>query len=298
MVSHTKQSVRIFIATVVALLMFAANSVLCRLALINTDIDANSFTVLRLSSAALMLGLILVLQHRRQLRQQWDNLQQSGSWLAALMLFVYAACFSQAYVSLDAASGALVLFVIMQITLLLVRFLKGQYLSKLEWLGFIIACAGFIFWLSQQNQGGEVDTAGFNLSGLLLMSCAGFAWAIYTLKGQGSRTPQLDTSANFIRSLAFMLVLLPWFEWPSQPALLLALASGALSSGLGYVVWYYALSGLSLTQASLSQLLVPLITALGGFIWAGESLGLELIAAMFVVLLGILLVSLGRQAQA
>lgn len=274
--------------TLLALLAFAGNSVLCRLALGEQAIDAAGFTSIRLLSGILTLLLILMVTQRTPATTPTSR----GSWLAAMMLLLYAVTFSYAYLTLDTGIGALILFGAVQITMILISVIQGQRLHSTEWLGVAIAFAGFV-WLVLPT----LSTP--SLSGFVLMSLSGIAWGIYTLKGRGSENPLGDTAFNFLRTLPAALILLAVMLWQahevSPQGILLAVLSGSLASGIGYTLWYAALKGLSGTQAAVLQLSVPIIAAAGGVIFAGEIIDTRLVTSALLVLGGILLVILGKR---
>lgn len=274
--------------TSIALICFAANSVLCRMALGNHEIDANSFTLLRLLSGSVMLLLLSSLSgtSRRQPAQQQSTTR--GSWLSGYFLFQYAICFSLAYTVLSAATGAIILFAAVQITMIVVSLLKGSRLHYLEWLGVALAFAGFVFLLFP-------GISAPSPLGFLLMLLSGISWGAYTLRGRRSTAALNDSTWNFIRSLPFILITLVFF-WNqmqfNQRGVLLAIASGAIASGVGYAIWYKALTRLSTIQAAVVQLLVPLLTAIAGIVWIAEPISLRLLIASVIILGGILLVIL------
>jgi len=272
------------IYTFFALIAFAANSVLCRLALGNDTIDASSFTVVRLLSGVAMFLVILSLSSTKR------QAVTKGSWISALMLFLYAIAFSYAYISLDTGIGALVLFGSVQITIILVSILSGNKLHPSEGLGMLVASGGFVYLIYP-----SITTP--SISGFVLMAIAGIAWGIYTLKGRGSANPLSDTAFNFIRTTPFVIVIAaiayPTIELSFQ-GVVLAVLSGALASGLGYTIWYIALGGLSATEAAVVQLLVPIMAAMGGVIFVSEVVTTRLILSAMLVLGGILIVVIGR----
>jgi drug/metabolite transporter (DMT)-like permease len=269
--------------TGLALIAFAANSVLCRLALGGETIDAASFTTIRLLSGVCVLLLIL------RLKKQADT-QVKGSWRASLMLFIYAITFSYAYISLDTGTGALILFGSVQITMILISLLSGARLHTTEWLGMGAAFTGFVYLILP-------GVTAPSISGFLLMTCAGIAWGGYTLLGRGSENPLGDTAHNFLRTIPFVLVLVlltvQSAHYTSE-GILLAVISGGIASGIGYTLWYMALGGLSVTQAAVLQLSVPVIAALGGIIFVSEAVTTRLLMSSVLILGGILLVVLGR----
>ncbi|MDB4002177.1 DMT family transporter [Oceanospirillaceae bacterium] len=279
-----KQTIKIIVCTVFALLAFAGNSVLCRLALGENAIDAASFTTIRLLSGVIMLLIVAMITSKR------SSNGARGSWLAASMLFIYAVTFSYGYISLDTGTGALILFGAVQITMIIVSVFSGKRLHYSEWLGLFIAFSGFVYLIIP-----SITTP--SLIGFILMTTSGVAWGFYTLVGKSSQQPLSDTAYNFLRTTPFFLVLLMFtFQGAhiTLPGLLLAVLSGAITSGLGYAVWYVALGGLSVTQAAVVQLFVPVIAAIGGVIFTNELITLRLIESSALVLGGIFTVFLGR----
>ncbi|MGV2873022.1 DMT family transporter [Colwellia sp. E150_009] len=277
--------------TVLALLAFAGNSVLCRLALNDNIIDAASFTSIRLFSGAIFLLLLISINVHKS-PQKIINIK-AGSWLSALFLFIYAGAFSYAYISLDTGTGALILFGSVQVTMILSDIFKGKKLLLAEWLGLIIAFIGLIILLMP-------SASAPSLTGFLLMAISGIAWGFYTLAGRGSKTPLVDTTNNFLRTLPFigllMLLTLSNIELSNQ-GILLAIISGTVTSGLGYAIWYSALSGLTVKHAAIIQLSVPVIAAIGGVIFSNETINIELITSSFLVLGGVLTVIMGKQSM-
>ena len=276
--------VKIIILTGLALIAFAANSVLCRLALGERTIDASSFTVIRLLSGAMVLLAIISIKSNKT-----DSFTK-GSWSASLMLFLYAITFSFAYVTLDTGTGALILFGSVQITMILLSLISGDRLHITEWAGVTIAFIGFVYLILP-----GVTTP--SAIGFLLMIVAGIAWGIYTLKGRSSDDPLMDTAYNFLRTLPLVIILAiitVQNAHYSYEGVLLALLSGGITSGIGYVIWYIALGGLSATQAAVVQLLVPVIAALGGVIFVSEAVTLRLTVSATMILGGILMVVLGK----
>lgn len=270
--------------TCLAIMAFAANSVLCRLALGHGAIDASSFTVIRLLSGAITLVIILNIKGSRK-----GDLSK-GSWTASFALFLYAITFSYAYLSVDTATGALILFGSVQITMIMLSIASGTRLHISEWFGVIVAFSGFVYLILP-----DVTTPSIN--GLMLMTVSGISWGVYTLKGRGSINPLMDTSYNFLRSIPFIAVLAVFtmnnINYSSE-GIMLALISGAITSGVGYTIWYIALGGLSSTQAAVIQLSVPVIAALGGVLFVSENITLRLFISAAVVLGGILMVVLGK----
>lgn len=262
-----------------AMLAFAGNSILCRLALKQDAIDPASFTAVRLASGALALMVIVGATRRA------GAARSSGSFTSALMLFLYAACFSFAYVSLDAASGALILFGFVQATMIAVALISGDRPGRSEWSGWVLAAAGLTLLLLP-------GAAAPSPAGAGLMALAGIAWGIYSIRGRRERDAMLATSGNFTRSLLFVALLafavLRKTHWSSS-GLVLAAVSGALTSGLGYVLWYSALRYLTSMQAALVQLSVPAIAAAGGVLLLAEPLSMRLIGCGAMIIGGICL---------
>ena len=287
-----KKPMQIIVSTIFALLAFAGNSVLCRLALGTNAIDAASYTIIRLLSGIIVLIVAINLTKKLRASQPNSNLNESskGSWLAATMLFIYAVTFSYGYISLDTGTGALVLFGAVQMTMILTSVILGNRLHFSEWSGLFIAFSGFVYLVIP-----SLTTP--SLMGFFLMTISGIAWGFYTLTGRSSKNPLGDTAYNFLRTLPFVLVLLIFTfkdSSISSEGVLLAVLSGAIASGAGYFVWYIALRELSVTQAAVVQLLVPIIAAIGGVIFTSELITLRLVESSVLVLGGILTVIIGR----
>jgi len=276
--------IKTFLYTSFALIAFAANSVLCRLALGGEAIDAASFTVIRLISGAVTLVLIL------KMRSGGIDSTPKGSWMATLMLFLYAITFSFAYITLDTATGALILFGAVQITMILITLKSGHRLHIAEWLGVFLAFAGFVYLVLP-----NVTTP--SVVGFILMTVAGIAWGVYTLKGRGSKNPLADTAHNFARTIplvaALALIAIAYVDI-SIKGVILAIMSGAVASGIGYTIWYTALGGLTAVQAAVVQLLVPVLAAAGGMVFVSEAISLRLVISAVMILGGILIVVLGK----
>jgi drug/metabolite transporter (DMT)-like permease len=284
-------SIKIALLSITALFAFAANSVLCRLALDVEQMDAAHFTGIRLLSAALVLALLLFGFGKGSL----DTLRTQGSWKAAFYLLVYAGGFSYAYVSLPTAAGALVLFSSVQFTMLAMARLAGKKMTRLENLGIGISLAGLVYFLRPGLL--AADIAKGDSWGLLFMCFAGVGWGLYSLCGADSAKPMQDTGANFIRlspiALLILLLASPLTE-SSTPAVVYAITSGALSSGLAYSLWYYVLPKLNTSVAAVCQLSVPIWAALGGAVIVAEPLDGHLLISGGIILGGILLVIFGR----
>ena len=273
--------------TVVALIAFAANSVLCRMALKDNAIDASSFTAVRLISGVIMF--IIIFNFNAKSPPQYPD-HKSRYLKSGLMLFIYAITFSYAYISMETGTGALVLFGSVQLTMIITSIVNGNRLHSSEWLGVAISFSGLAYLVYP-----TLTTP--SLLGFILMALSGVAWGIYTLLGRGSANPMENTALNFKYTvplvLALMLVSFPMINI-SLNGVILAIMSGALASALGYTIWYIALGGLSETEAAVVQLSVPVIAAIGGVIFVSESISTRLIIACILVLGGILTVLIGR----
>jgi drug/metabolite transporter (DMT)-like permease len=276
---------RTAVLTVLAMIAFAGNSLLCRVALKEPAIDAASFTTIRMVSGALVLWLIVQFTRRAHVGD--------GNWRSALALFGYAAAFSFAYGSLPAASGALVLFGSVQLTMLGHGLWSGERFRGVQIIGFAMAIAGLVSLLLP-------GLSAPPLAGALLMMCAGLSWGVYSLRAKGQGDPTRVTAGNFIRTIpmavAMSLVMHAQVSI-SSAGFWWAVSSGALASALGYAIWYTALPALKATNAAVVQLSVPVIAALGAVVFLGEALSPRLLLASLVILGGIgLVIAGGRRA--
>lgn len=275
---------RVMLLTALAMVAFAANSLLCRIALRETGIDAASFTGIRIAAGALVLWLIVLLRG--------GGIRAHGSWASGLALFAYAAGFSYAYLSLPAAVGALLLFGAVQATMIGYGLARGERFNPRQSIGLVLAAAGFVGLLLP-------GLSAPPLAGSLLMIAAGIAWGVYSLRGRGIGNPTAATAGNFARALPFAAALglaMAGSLRLDAAGVGYAVASGALASGLGYAIWYTALPGLRATSAATVQLSVPVIAALGAAAFLGEAITLRLVLASVAVLGGIALVITGRRA--
>lgn len=264
------------------MIAFAGNSLLCRLALKNTTIDAATFTSLRMISGALVLWLLV--QSRRRA-------EGSGSWLSAAALFTYAAAFSFAYLDLTAATGALLLFGSVQATMISRGLWIGERLTPVQWLGFVTAVGGLVALLLP-------GLSAPPLFGSALMIAAGLAWGEYTLRGKGKGDPTVVTAGNFMRTvpMAVVLSVVAYGQFSIDAAgAVYAIMSGALASGVGYAIWYAALPALNVTVAATTQLSVPVIATLGGAVLLDEPVSMRLVLTSLAILGGIALVILNKR---
>lgn len=266
---------RLAALTSLAMIAFAGNSLLCRMALRGTGIDPATFTAVRIISAAVALAVITRWTHRPS--------HAAGNWRSAFALFAYAAAFSYAYVSLTAATGALLLFGAVQATMIGWGVWKGERIGPWQLGGLVVALAGLIGLLLP-------GLSSPPLAGSLLMLFAGVAWGVYSLRGRGAGDPRQVTAGNFLRAVVPALLLsllsLSWARWDMR-GVLCAVASGAIASGLGYAVWYSVLPALRATNAAVVQLSVPVIAAFGGILFLSESLNARLVLASVAVIGGI-----------
>jgi len=273
--------------TAAALVGFAANSLLCRLALGSRQIDAASFTGIRLLSGAVVLAILV------GATRPPGEPRVGGSWASAAALFAYAAAFSYAYLRLEAGAGALILFASVQVTMISWGWLRGERPRALEWLGLAVALGGLIALTVP-------GLAAPDPVGASLMAAAGVAWGIYSLRGRSGLRVLASTAGNFARGLplgmALVLVAMPTLHVTPRGALLAAL-SGSLASGVGYSLWYAALPGLPGTRAAVVQLAVPVLAAAGGVILLGESPTLRLAFSGLAILGGVALALLGRASS-
>lgn len=269
-----------FLPTTFALLAFAFNSILCRMALRGEEADAAGFTGVRLVSGAVALIVISYFFSKEK-----GNIKR-GSWPSAFFLFAYAACFSFAYLGLTAGTGALILFGSVQMTMIAVTIIRGERPTALEWLGLVGALAGLVYLVFP-------GLASPPLVSSLLMAAAGMAWAGYTLRGKGSGDPLADTTGNFVRSVPFAAVIavifLPNLQLSTRGTVL-AVVSGAVTSGICYAIWYAALKYHTSTRAAVLQLAVPVIAAVLGIVILGEIATMRLGIAAALILGGIGLV--------
>ncbi|MDX8385924.1 MAG: DMT family transporter [Gallionella sp.] len=270
--------VRLVVLTTLTMTAFAANSLLCRMALKETSIDAASFTTIRILSGAAMLWLLMHWQQRPPLKH--------GNWHSALALFIYAAMFSFAYRTINTGAGALMLFGAVQATMILAGFFAGERMNGIQSMGFAAAVGGLLILVLP---GAETPSA----LDATLMLLSGMAWGVYSLLGRGQSDPAAATAGNFIRAapLAIILSLIawPWLNLDTQ-GVVYAVLSGALASGLGYVLWYRVLQHIRAMTASTVQLSAPILAAIGGILVLNESLTITLAISSLMILGGIWLV--------
>lgn len=278
---------RLFLITSLTMIAFAANSVFARLALGAGAIDPAGYSLARLASGAIMLALLVL----RARKGDIGSLINEGNWASAAALFSYAAAFSFAYVVLHTGTGALILFACVQGTMIGWGLLRGDRPMPLEWLGLAVAFGAFAWLVSP-------GLAGPDPVGAALMAISGMAWGIYSLRGKSASDPLSATAGNFVRSVPIAIGLAAMFLASMQVTpfgLLMAVLSGAVTSGLGYALWYQALRGLTATQGAIVQLTVPAIAAAGGIVLLGEPLTLRFAVCSVLILGGVAIAILARK---
>ncbi|SIS91283.1 DMT family transporter [Insolitispirillum peregrinum] len=281
---------RLLLLIATALLAFAGNSLLCRVALRDTALDPVSFVALRLGSGAAILWLIVSLQRRGGA----SGALLAGSWKAAIALFVYALAFALAYLTIPAGTGALLLFASIQISMILYGLIIGERLSGVQWVGLACAVGGLVVLMLPKLGAPPLTSA-------TLMVMSGIAWGAYSLLGRGTTDPIAATAGNFVRATPCALLVLAGVavtngvsaDWTGVGY---AVVSGAITSGLGYVLWYAALRHLTVTRAATLQLSVPLLATLGGAMFLGEPFTLLLGISALAIVSGIGLVVAGKKA--
>jgi drug/metabolite transporter (DMT)-like permease len=280
---------KLCLLTGAALAGFAANSLLCRLALGSGSIDAATFTAVRLGSGAVALVVLAAAARRGS---AWRAL---GSWVSAVALFAYAITFSFAYLRLSAGTGALLLFGAVQVTMIGAGLRRGERPPKLEWLGLVVAFGGLVV-LTFPGQSAPDPI------GAALMLAAGVAWGVYSLRGRGTVDPLSATAGHFVRTLPLAAAAVGLMSVGQEPhassrGLLLAVASGSLASGIGYSLWYAALPSLTATSAAVLQLAVPVLAAVGGVVLLGETMTLRAWLSGAAIVAGILIAILAAKRR-
>ncbi|MEZ9599842.1 DMT family transporter [Vibrio sp. 10N.286.46.A8] len=288
--------------TFITLVAFAANSVLCRWALMDQTIDPLSFSIVRIISGALTLLILLTLSSHSKPREELVNndksvetkLKSQFQFTSILSLLVYMFGFSFAYLELGAGLGALVLFVAVQFTMIAAHLFSGNRMSLLEWCGCLLSVSGLVYLLMPTD-----STSSPDITSIILMALAGVGWGIYTLAGKKSTNALQSTTANFgfsslvILVLVSLLLVIPNVASQisiTEQGLIYAILSGSVASGVGYSLWYYVVKKLDTVVASIAQLSVPVIATLGGVLLLSEPVTMQFIISSTVILLGISLV--------
>jgi drug/metabolite transporter (DMT)-like permease len=267
--------IRTILFTALALVCFAANSILCRLALRSGSIDPAGFTAMRLLSGAVVLALIVLASGKKPLK--------AGTWLSGGMLFLYAIAFGLAYVSLNAGTGALILFGSVQATMIIASMVAKKHPSPAQWIGLLLALGGLVYLVLPGLSSPPIDRA-------LMMAVAGIAWGVYSLRGPGGDDAVASTAGNFLRAtpLALIPLVLMLNQLHASPlGIMWAVLSGAVTSGIGYVFWYTALPGLGSIRGATVQLTVPVLTAAAGILLLHETLTPRLMISTAAILLGV-----------
>jgi drug/metabolite transporter (DMT)-like permease len=267
--------IRTILFTALALVCFAANSILCRLALRSGSIDPAGFTAMRLLSGAVVLALIVLASGKKPLK--------AGTWLSGGMLFLYAIAFGLAYVSLTAGTGALILFGSVQATMIIASMVAKKHPSPAQWIGLLLALGGLVYLVLPGLSSPPIDRA-------LMMAVAGIAWGVYSLRGPGGDDAVASTAGNFLRAtpLALIPLVLMLNQLHASPlGIMWAVLSGAVTSGIGYVFWYTALPGLGSIRGATVQLTVPVLTAAAGILLLHETLTPRLMISTVAILLGV-----------
>ena len=283
--------------TIIALVAFAANSLLCRLALAQGYIDAWNFTVIRLLSGAVCLAIIMLLytkQLNKKAQLSSSVINDIGSWRSSVSLLIYALCFSIAYIELDTGMGALILFSAVQFTMIGWGIYKQERLTAVQWLAFIVAFVAFVYLMLPSQTAQPVMAA-------VLMSISGVAWGIYSIRGKACVSPLRATTYNFIRSLLVLPILIvvgmSQLKNVRMEGVLLAIASGAIASGVGYSIWYVAMPLLKSTHAAIVQLCVPVLAAIAGAVFLSETLTVQFMLPSSIILLAVLVFTLNKKTN-
>ncbi len=275
---------RLILLTAVAMLAFAGNSLLNRMAVAGGAIDPQSFALIRLAAGAVILAAMVGLRRSFGDAGIWPGWQGRLGGVCGLLLYLFA--FSAAYTQLAAGTGALILFGAVQITMFAGALWSGDALTSRRWIGAAMAFAGLLMLVAPGLIAGGVWP-------MALMALAGAGWGLYSLIGRGAADALAATAWNFLLALPFALVL-----WAlSGPALIgargvvLAVISGGVTSGLGYALWYRLVPQLGAARAAVAQLTVPVIAAAGGLLLMGEGFSLHFVIAAIVVLSGVAVAS-------
>ena len=283
------------VLTLIVMVAFAGNSILVRLALATDSIGPLAFGVIRLLAGATVLSLLAGPQ------RAWRD----SSWLGAIYLLTYVMFFSYAYLSLNTGTGALILFATVQMVMIGAGIRAGERLSWLQWLGTSLAFCGLVFLLrpgavaspeiaaTPSISAAPSVSAAPSIAGAVMMTIAGLGWGLYSLKGKSVQLPVAATAGSFAKAallalaLSMPLLMLRQEEFPQTKGVLLALGSGAITSGLGYALWYKVLRFLPATRAGIAQLSVPAIAAIGGLVLLGEAVSIRLLVTTAMVLGGV-----------
>ncbi len=271
---------KIFLILAFVMTLFAANSILCRLAIVETGMDAESYTIIRTVSACCVLFLITLFHKKNPL--------QEGSFTAAFALFVYMAGFSWAFLKLPASTGTLIIFFATQFTMLACAILRKEKFTLRQIIGMCIAFIGLLALFLPQATKPPFFSA-------FAMLCAGAGWGVYCICGQNSQYPIVNTAGNFIRCLPFAFLLIPFAELPNWQGFFYACLAGGGASAIGYITWYNVVGKLSTFNASVVQLGSPIITSIGGIFFLGESITVQFFICAVIIFSGIFIVFTGKK---
>lgn len=272
--------IKLFVSIFIALLFLATNSILCKMAISTQNIDAFSFTFLRIFSGTVLLLCIYFYKNKNL------KLSFKKSWISSFLLFLYAICFSYSYINMFAGIGTLILFAVVQISMILIALFYKEKLTINKILGVIVAFGGLAFLLYPKE---DFSISFFHT---FLMVISGIAWAIYSVIGKSSTNALLNTTDNFFKAIIFAIIFMLFFINEFKFDLytsFLAILSGSITSGLGYLIWYEVLPKIQITTASVLQLIVPILAIFLSVIILDEKFSLELAISTFIILFGIFL---------
>ncbi|WP_083568339.1 DMT family transporter [Arcobacter sp. LA11] len=277
---------KLFILIIITLFFFSTSSILARAALVENYIDAFSFTFIRLLSGAIILLILLYFKQKR------FDITLKKNWISSFMLFLYAIAFSYSYLNLDAGLGALILFAVVQLFIILVALLKKESLTLQKSIGIFIAFAGLTYLLFPEQS--------FSLSfyHVFLMIIAGLAWGAYTILGKGTTNALQHTADNFLKSLVFVSIFYLLFVSQTHISfngIILAFISGGITSALGYAIWYHILPQIQIITSGIIQLIVPPIAIFLGVLLLNEELTFKLFISTDIILTGIAIAILSKR---
>ena len=275
---NKKIYMQFILINILTLLFLSANSILCRLALSNNTIDAYSFTFFRLFFAIITLVLIMLF-----IKKQTIIIKKKDNWLNTFMLFTYATTFSYSYLNMDAGVGTLILFAIVQLTMIISAIKNSEKITSKVFLGLIIAFTGLIYLLYPREE------FSLSISHTILMIISGIAWAFYSILGKNNTKPLENTTINFIKTLPFLAILYLFTNdiFISKEGLFLAFLSGSFTSAIGYVLWYIILKKIKIVTASIIQLIIPILAIFLSILFLDEKLTFTLILSTSIILFGI-----------
>ena len=269
---------KLFVLICVALLFLSANSILARMAIVTQNIDAFTFTYLRIISGSILLFIIYFYRKRRV------EISLKKNWISGFMLFLYAICFSYSYINMLAGIGTLILFAVVQLSMIFIALFYKEKMSLNKTIGILVAFSGLVYLLYPKE---DFTISYFHT---FLMVISGIAWGVYSVLGKSSTSAIFNTTDNFFKASIFTLIFMLMFISEVHLDLYtfcLAITSGAITSALGYLLWYEILPKIEIITASVLQLLVPIIAIFLSILFLDESLTLELIVSTILILVGI-----------